>query len=135
MQLIIQIKNGEPYNHPILLENFVQAFPEINLNNLPIEYAWFERVQSPTMGPYTKKIYSKYEFVGDIVKDVWYKEEMTAEEKQTKQSQVKQEWAQCGYNSWIFNEETCSFQAPVPYPTDGKIYEWDENLSNWRELV
>lgn len=135
MQLIIQIKNGNPYNHPILVENFVQAFPEINLNNLPSDYAWFERTQHPIMGPYTKKIYSKYELVGDIVKEVWYKEEMTEEEKQAKQAQVKQEWAQYGYSSWIFNEETCSFQSPIPYPTDGKIYEWNENLSSWYELI
>ncbi len=39
------------------------------------------------------------------------------------------------YNSWILNEDTCFWEAPVPMPNDGKRYYWDENLLNWIELV
>ena len=35
------------------------------------------------------------------------------------------------YPSWILNTNTCKWEAPVPYPTDGKLYFWDEELSNW----
>lgn len=35
------------------------------------------------------------------------------------------------YNSWLLNEETCLWEAPVPHPTDGKIYEWDEETTSW----
>lgn len=35
------------------------------------------------------------------------------------------------YNSWILNEETCLWESPVSYPTDGKHYMWDENQVNW----
>lgn len=37
------------------------------------------------------------------------------------------------YNSWLLNETTCLWEAPVAYPTDGKLYMWDENLVNWVE--
>ena len=34
---------------------------------------------------------------------------------------------------WILNESTCKWDRPIPYPTDGKEYEWDEEISNWIE--
>jgi hypothetical protein len=33
--------------------------------------------------------------------------------------------------SWVLNEETCRWEAPVPYPTDGKDYYWDETTKQW----
>jgi len=39
------------------------------------------------------------------------------------------------YNSWILNESTCRWEAPVPFPTDGKLYEWDESTVSWKEIV
>ena len=38
------------------------------------------------------------------------------------------------YNSWILNEQTCNWESPVAYPTDDKIYTWNETNLNW-ELV
>lgn len=35
------------------------------------------------------------------------------------------------YPSWILNEETCLWDAPVPYPTDGADYLWNENDQTW----
>lgn len=35
------------------------------------------------------------------------------------------------YPSWILNEDTCLWQAPVAQPQDGQLYEWDENALNW----
>jgi hypothetical protein len=37
------------------------------------------------------------------------------------------------FNSWVLDEETCQWNAPIPMPTDGKIYEWDEANQNWKE--
>lgn len=37
------------------------------------------------------------------------------------------------FQSWVLNEETCRWQAPIPYPTDGKRYEWDEPTISWIE--
>lgn len=39
------------------------------------------------------------------------------------------------YPSWILNEETCLWGTPVPYPTDGKVYTWNEAITNWVELT
>jgi len=38
------------------------------------------------------------------------------------------------YESWILNENTCLWEAPVPYPNDGKIYFWNEETQNWALL-
>jgi len=38
------------------------------------------------------------------------------------------------YTSWILNEETCLYEAPVPYPEDDKIYRWDEETTDWVEV-
>jgi len=35
------------------------------------------------------------------------------------------------FNSWILNENTCLWEAPVAYPTDGKRYSWNETTKNW----
>jgi len=35
------------------------------------------------------------------------------------------------YNSWTLNESTCNWEAPIAYPTDGKLYSWDESTKNW----
>lgn len=38
------------------------------------------------------------------------------------------------YPSWILDESSCLWEAPVPYPTDGKRYMWDEDTQNWIEV-
>lgn len=35
------------------------------------------------------------------------------------------------YPSWVLNETTCQWQAPIPYPTDGNKYTWDEPTKTW----
>ena len=37
------------------------------------------------------------------------------------------------YNSWTLNEDTCTWEAPVAYPDDGKRYEWNEETTSWVE--
>ena len=38
------------------------------------------------------------------------------------------------FNSWVLNETTCLWEAPVVYPNDGQDYIWNETIQNW-ELV
>lgn len=38
------------------------------------------------------------------------------------------------YPSWVLNEQSCLWDAPVPMPTDGKRYVWDETNGNWAEV-
>ena len=35
------------------------------------------------------------------------------------------------YFSWILNENTCIWEAPIPYPTDGQEYNWNETNQIW----
>ena len=35
------------------------------------------------------------------------------------------------FPSWVLNEESCLWDAPVPYPTDGELYSWDEAAGEW----
>jgi hypothetical protein len=38
------------------------------------------------------------------------------------------------YASWLLNETTCLWDAPVAYPDDGKRYSWDEATTSWVEI-
>lgn len=134
MNLYIQLENGEPVNHPIVEENLRQAFPELDLNNLPETFARFERAPGPGIGVYEVSEGATYEWVDGVIKDVHHIRTMTSEERTAKQDAVKAKWQQGGFASWIFNEETCRFEAPSPYPADGKFYVWDEPTIRWAEM-
>ena len=38
------------------------------------------------------------------------------------------------FNSWVLNEETAQWNAPVPMPDDGNRYQWDEDTVSWKEV-
>ena len=38
------------------------------------------------------------------------------------------------FASWVLNQETCLWDAPIARPEDGKMYMWDENIANWKEV-
>jgi hypothetical protein len=42
--------------------------------------------------------------------------------------------AQAPHPSWQLNEDSCLYEAPIPYPTDGKRYYWVEADQNWQVL-
>jgi hypothetical protein len=35
------------------------------------------------------------------------------------------------YPSWVLNENTCRWEAPIPYPDNGNDYVWDEATISW----
>ena len=35
------------------------------------------------------------------------------------------------YASWVLDEATCQWKAPVDMPTDGQMYSWDEATTSW----
>jgi hypothetical protein len=39
------------------------------------------------------------------------------------------------FNSWVINEDTWLWEAPTPMPDDGKVYTWDEETTNWKEVT
>ena len=126
MELYIRIKDGQPFEHPIFGDNFRQAFPDVDVNNLPPEFAKFERVERPTLTMYEVMVYEEptYELVDGVYKDVWHKRDMTAEEKAAKQQAetkaVQDAWAARpqaeNWSAWVFNEETLQYDPPIPRP-------------------
>ncbi len=38
------------------------------------------------------------------------------------------------FPSWTLNEDSCLWKSPVPYPNDGKMYTWNEEILNWQEI-
>lgn len=57
----------------------------------------------------------------------------TAEEYQALKTAEHQ--ARKPYPSWIGNEETMTWEAPTPYPDNGKGYTWDEPTISWIEVT
>jgi hypothetical protein len=39
------------------------------------------------------------------------------------------------FNSWLLDETTCQWKAPIDMPTDDKKYSWNEDTTSWKELV
>ena len=38
------------------------------------------------------------------------------------------------YPSWLLEESSCLWKAPVDYPDDGESYEWDEENQEWDKV-
>lgn len=135
MKLYIKIENGQLIDHPILEENFIQAFPEIDVNNLPSNFIEFVRKPRPFIDTY--KVYDgfHYELIDGVYTDVHHVRDMTDEEKIEKQNKAKSNWIiYGGYKSWVFDEETCTFAPPIPKPDSYKLYYWNEDTVSWVEF-
>jgi len=142
MSLFIQIREGQPYQHPILEDNMRQLFPDHDLETAPDGFAHFVRVEQPVIGVYEKIDIShghescgcEYEATESGFTDVWYILQMTDAEKTEKQNQVKASWAIApNWASWTFNETTCAYKPPTAMPSEGE-YRWDESTTNWVAL-
>ena len=67
---------------------------------------------------YNKNIRKNYAGIGyiyDATRDVFYEQQP--------------------YPSWVLNETTCIWEAPISYPTNDKRYSWDEEIKSWVEIV
>lgn len=150
MELFIRIKDGQPFEHPIFGDNFYQAFPDVDVNNLPPEFARFERVERPTLGVYEVMVSEipTYELIDGVWKDVWHKRDMTAEEKEAKKQaaiQVAQStWAARpqaeNWSAWVLNENTFQYEPPIPRPAAdqtkldaGIMTFWCGADNNWKD--
>ena len=83
LELYIQIRNGQPHEHPILGDNFRAAFPNVDTENLPDTFAKFIRVAPPEIGTYEVYEGVTYQWVDNVVKDVYSVRQMTAKERAT----------------------------------------------------
>jgi len=126
MSFFIRIKNNEAFEHPIAEDNFKQAFPDIDIDNLPDEFARFVRVALPTLGAYEVLENSTYEWDGAIMKDVHQIRDMTEEEKATKLAEAYSNLPE----GWTLNEETLQMSVTPPEKPDnseGWIFDLYQN--------
>ena len=130
MELYIRIKDGKPFEHPIFGDNFRQAFPHIDTNNLPPEFARFVRVAAPTIGVFEVYVDCVYELVDGVYTDVHNVRPMTAEEKAAK---IEQARATLRPN-WTLNEETLQHIQPARPTVKGAYpYKFDIETNQWLE--
>lgn len=103
------------------------------INTLPDKESWVQTSYNtkgnvhygqdglPDGGTPLRGNYAGIGFIYDKVNDVFY------EPRPENQTGV--------FNSWTLNETTWSWEPPVPYPDDGKVYTWDEATTAWVEVV
>jgi hypothetical protein len=89
LELYIQIRDGQPHEHPIFADNFRAAFPDVDTQNLPDTFAKFIRVDAPV--PETYEVYEgvTYQWVDGVVKDVHSVRSMTDEERAEKTAELE----------------------------------------------
>lgn len=81
MELYIRTLDGLPHEHPILGDNLREAYPWLDLDNLPAGFARFERVPPPEVGVFEVLQGPVYVFDGDVVKDTWTVRPMSESEQ------------------------------------------------------
>jgi hypothetical protein len=96
MNLYVQIKDGQPFEHPIFEDNFIEVFPDVDINNLPPEFARFKRIPVEDCGltadSLSKKLVTThYRLASDgFWEDVWEIVDKNEDELQELQ-QIKNE--------------------------------------------
>ena len=134
MNLYIETENGVTKNHPAFEDNLIQAF-----GGIPDHWEPFTRVAAPTPGVYEimDSNIPTYSKVDSVWTDVWTLRDMTVEEKSAKQQGVHDAWAAMpnasNFTAWIFNEDACEYQPPIPRPTDRPVF-WQGSTNSWADL-
>lgn len=133
MKLYIQVENGVTINHPAFEDNLLEAF-----GTIPKDWVPFSRISQPSPKALSIGVYQvpvcTYVLDNDGIswKDQWSVRDMTQEEKTKKIDEVLQHQP---YPSWTFNEQTCHWEAPIPYPNDENIYVWNESTLSYVPFV
>lgn len=103
-----KIENGVVTN-VVVVDNAHELNGEEYLNSLGLEGRWVQTSYNATFG-------KKFAAIGDTYVA------STGVFKPAKP-----------YASWKFDDELWSWLPPKAYPTDGKVYVWDEEFKNWVE--
>jgi len=90
-ELYIQIRDGQPHEHPIFADNFHAAFPNVDTENLPDTFAKFIRVDAPATDTYEVYEGVTYQWVDGVVKDVHSVRPMTNKERAAADALLKRE--------------------------------------------
>lgn len=132
MKLFMRVLNGRPIDHPQSEYGMKILFPPEQypqydyIDNIPPEYYPLETLEQPHINCY-EKLGLTYEFLGNKVRDVWSIHQMNEQERAARLAELESEKP---YPSWILNETTSEWEAPVPKPQDGN-YTWNEQAGSW----
>lgn len=136
MRHFIEVENGKTKNHPATEENLLDAFG----GTIPQNWELFIVVERPDPPLYKRFAQENpgYEKINGVWTHVWYFRDMTPEEKENYQQFRKTGWANqpnaYNFTGWVFNEDTASFEPPIPKPqVEGVNYRWDGAQNAWRE--
>jgi hypothetical protein len=111
MNLYIRLKNGQPFEHPLSEDNLIQAFPDVDLNNLPEWIIPFKRIEAPVLNVYEVYGESTYVIVDGVATNNHVVRPMTDNEKLARQERVKASWNPSIHEqSWVFNSDTCRYE-------------------------
>lgn len=131
MELYIQIKDGQPFEHPMLAENVRQVFPHVDLNNPAPDFARFVRVDSPRIGEYEIYEGCTYEQVNGFYVDVHHVRPMTDTERaEVDARKLEALKANPPGPNWVWSEEKQKWDSP-PRPTSGGPWRFDPQALNW----
>ena len=121
MNTYIEIKNGQPKNHPAFEDNLILAFGSVPECWEPVVV-----VEAPVLSEY--QVFSDPQIVYEKVNGVWVNifqvRDMTDDEKavvnQAKISLYKRTREESpqkeNFTAWVFNEETIKYEPPIPRP-------------------
>lgn len=154
LELYIQLRDNQPYEHPIFADNFRQAFPDVKTDLLPDgKFARFFRVEKPKIGAFEVYEGVTYEWAGDFVIDVHHVRPMTEEEQAVKtleiENMVQEEklyrieiintalnseidenarelWLEClaAHEAWVLESVNPTTPPFPPFPVKGEDGNW-----------
>jgi hypothetical protein len=138
MKCIIQVDElGNPVNHPILISNFLYAFPDLDISGdiAPTGYAWFNRknqqeLLTDSIG-IKQTVETSYTQASDGkgFEDVFQIRDKTPVELNELILKISKNKP---YPSWILDQDTMQFWLPPVERPQGK-YRWEESTSMWVE--
>lgn len=125
----IRVVNGMPFEHPLVEDNLKQVIINFDPNNLPKGLEPFIRKPYPQIGFLETFVGTTYEKIDGVWQDVHNIRPLSEEEKAAKIQFAKDTFIFS--DTWLLNETTGEWMPPVPYPTDGKLYSWDNEKLQW----
>ena len=130
MELFIEMRDGVPYGHPILEENFREVYPDIDTQNLPSNFAKFVRTAPPSNVGMFEVEEATYQVVGDVVTDVWTIRPLEGEQYATRVGMLRQ-----SLEDYIENQKIFA-QGKIAEATDPAIkIAWEDYLAIMTAMV
>jgi len=131
MSHYIQVQDGQPINHPALVDHLYGAF-----GGIPDNWKPFSCVDQPSNTIMPVGVYQRAEVIyvpdGEGFKDQWFVRNMSEEEKAEKINGWRSAQP---FPSWSFDEPTCSWMPPTPKPDSDKPWAWDEETLAWKDMT